>query len=90
MHQADAFNPLTLRLPNVDALDTPKLAPKRPPRHRPGEAFIKGTIPWVWLKTAARLPGKALPVALLLWKQAGAGSPWGLRPRAPTDPDVPN
>jgi hypothetical protein len=71
MHQADAFNPEALRLLDADALDTRKVAPKRPPHHRPGEAFIKGPIPWAWLKTAALLPGKALPVALLLWKQAG-------------------
>src|SRR5262249_50078111 len=44
---------------------------KRPPRHRNGEAFLKGPIPWPWLERACRLPGKALHVSLLLWKEAG-------------------
>jgi hypothetical protein len=41
------------------------------PRHQPGEPFLKGPVPWRWLTTAARLPGKALQVGLLLWKEAG-------------------
>lgn len=42
-----------------------------PPRHKPGEAFLKGPIPWSWIEQASRLPGKALAVALLLWRVAG-------------------
>jgi DNA-binding transcriptional ArsR family regulator len=33
--------------------------------------FIKGPLPMPWLERAARLPGKALAVALLLWFMAG-------------------
>ena len=52
-------------------LDLPALAPKRPPRHRSGEKFLKGPVPMAWLERAFVLPGKALHVALLLWFKAG-------------------
>jgi hypothetical protein len=69
--QLDAFDPDALRL-NGEALYTPRRRPpKGAPRHRPGEPFLKGPVPWRWLTTAAALPGKALQVALLLWKEAG-------------------
>jgi hypothetical protein len=41
------------------------------PRHRGGERFLKGPIPWTWLQLAARQPGKALHVALALWQLVG-------------------
>lgn len=44
---------------------------RRPPRHAAGEPFLKGPIPWAWLREAARLPGKALAVALMVWRLAG-------------------
>ena len=44
---------------------------KGPPRHRPGERFVKGRIPLNWLRTAAHQPGKAIIVALELWFRAG-------------------
>ncbi len=37
-----------------------------PPRLKPGEEYLKGPIPGPWLFATARLPGKALAVALLL------------------------
>jgi hypothetical protein len=41
------------------------LAPKRqPPRHRPGNAFIKGPIAYAWIASACRLPGVGLHVAI--------------------------
>lgn len=43
----------------------------RPPRHRPGEWFIWGPIPGAWTSQAAKLPGRALHVALALWFLAG-------------------
>ena len=46
-------------------------AEKRPPRHGPGEKFLKGPIPWRWLELASALPGKALVVGLAIWKEAG-------------------
>jgi hypothetical protein len=33
--------------------------------------FLKGPIPWPWIEAAARLPGKALAVGLVLWREAG-------------------
>jgi hypothetical protein len=43
----------------------------RLPRHRKGERFLKGPVPWPWLQWAARLPGKALHVGVALWQLAG-------------------
>src|SRR5262249_18700016 len=45
--------------------------PRKPPRHRPGEWFLRGPVPWPWLEAAARLPGKALELSLCLWREAG-------------------
>ena len=42
-----------------------------PPRQQPGEVFLKGPIPWDWIVLAGQLPGKALQVALVLWREAG-------------------
>lgn len=40
--------------------------------HRTRQArFLKGPIPWNWLEEAARLPGKALHVALEVWRESG-------------------
>jgi hypothetical protein len=69
--QPGAFDPEALQLPGGALEALAGRTPKRPPRHRPGEAFLKGPVPWRWLTAAARLPGKALQVSLLLWKEAG-------------------
>jgi hypothetical protein len=37
---------------------------RRPPRHRPGDPFIKGPIPYAWMASACRLPGAGLHVAM--------------------------
>jgi hypothetical protein len=66
----DAFDPERLRL-NGSLAMAPLPTPKRPPRHRPGEPFLKGPVPWHWLEAAAGLPGKALAVGLWLWREAG-------------------
>jgi hypothetical protein len=39
---------------------------RQPPRHRPGDPFIKGPIPHAWIASACRLPGAGLPVAMAL------------------------
>jgi DNA-binding transcriptional ArsR family regulator len=45
-------------------------APRMPPRHRPGEHFLRGPIPWSWIAAAGRLPGRALHVALVIWRES--------------------
>ena len=45
-------------------------APKRLPRPKAGERFLKGPIPLTWLSTAAKLPGKSLHVAIAIWLTA--------------------
>lgn len=64
----DPFDPATLALPEGVA---PTRKSKRPPRHRRGEMFLKGPIPWQWLRQASRLPGEALWVGLSAWREAG-------------------
>jgi hypothetical protein len=69
--QPDPFNLEALHLPAGGIGPLRERRPLRPPRHRPGEKFLKGPVPWAWLEKAGRLPGKALLVALLLWMEAG-------------------
>ena len=45
--------------------------PKRKPPHFCKAAFLRGPIPWPWLLRAMRQPGRALAVALVLWREAG-------------------
>ena len=66
------FDPADFRSPDgtdLEALE--RRPPKKPPRHRQGEQFLKGPIPWPWLLRAMTLKGRALHVALLLWKESG-------------------
>lgn len=44
---------------------------QRAPRHRPGERFLLGPIPMVWLERAACCPGKALAVGMAIWHLSG-------------------
>lgn len=44
---------------------------QRPPRHKAGQRFVKGPIPWTWVAAAGRTPGRGLQVALILWLQVG-------------------
>jgi hypothetical protein len=60
-----------LRAPETDLDALRKRPSRKPPRHRPGEAFLMGPIPWTWPRRAMTLQGKALHVAILLWKEAG-------------------
>ena len=66
MHRPD---PRRLRL-----ADSPPIGHKpstQLPRHKPGQKFLRGPIPWIWVQQAAKLPGKALHVAVALWFLAG-------------------
>jgi hypothetical protein len=67
----DPFDPKRLALgTNKTALATPH-ANKKPPRHKPGDKFLKGPVPLAWLCSAGRLPGKALHIGVALWFLAG-------------------
>lgn len=71
MTQVDLFDPARLRLPDHRQSVLSPTTKTRTPRHKPGELFLKGPIPWDWLARAAVLPGKALSVALVVWHLAG-------------------
>lgn len=60
--ETDVWDLDRLRLPaeRVGNLETRR----RPPRHWPGDPFIKGPIPYAWIASACRLPGAGLPVAM--------------------------
>lgn len=67
----DSFpDPQDLRL-SIEVDGQERAPRRRPPRHRPGQKFLKGPIPWDWLDRAGRLPGRALAVGLVLWQRAG-------------------
>lgn len=68
--ETDPFDLNAFRLSGSSQISTAQ-RPKKIPRHRPGETFLKGPIPWNWLATAGSLRGKALHVALVLWREAG-------------------
>ncbi len=61
--------------------NSPKVV-KKLPRHKAGGKFLKGPIPRKWLEEAAKLPGKALHVAIELWFWAGIVGPCGIRLKA--------
>jgi hypothetical protein len=65
----DPFNPKRLTLTNAPRNAAPKTG--KPPRHRPGQKFLKGPVPWGWITLAAQRPGRALHVAVALWFMAG-------------------
>ena len=44
---------------------------RKAPRPKQGERFLRGPIPLPWLSRAARLPGKALHVAIAVYYLAG-------------------
>jgi len=41
------------------------------PRHKNGEYFLRGPIPWNWIIAASNLKGKALNAGISLWHLAG-------------------
>ena len=49
---------------------------QQPPRHKRGEKFLKGPIPYRWLSKAAEQGGKTLHVAIALWFLAGLKRTW--------------
>jgi hypothetical protein len=52
----------------VKAAPTPMAEERKGlPRHKKGERFLAGPIPWNWWAKAAQLPGKPLHVASAIW-----------------------
>jgi hypothetical protein len=68
---SDPFDLGALRLSDEELVNLLGRAPKKPPRPRLGGKFLRGPVPWTWIARAFRLPGKALAVGLLLWREAG-------------------
>jgi hypothetical protein len=64
------MNPERFRLP---AGFSRSLASRGAPRPRSGERFLKGPVPWSWLRRAGELEGRgrALHVAIVVWFLAG-------------------
>jgi hypothetical protein len=72
MPSLDLFDPAHLRLDSAQTIDLTNLPETaRPPRHKPGERFLKGPIPWRWLVIADRLSGRGLALGLCLWRIVG-------------------
>ena len=64
------------KIPVLDGLTCPpelihhSSRPTRPPQRVRGR-FLKGPVPFDWLSMAAKLPGRAFHVGILLWFLAG-------------------
>jgi hypothetical protein len=71
LSQSDPFEIDGLRIAGHDLAALRNVGPKRPPRHRRGERFLCGPVPWEWIRRAGALPGKALAVGLALWMESG-------------------
>jgi len=62
---------------NLEKLSLPpgfkheRKAKKSLPKHKQGEYFLKGPVPWAWITAASRLPGKALHAGTAIWFLAG-------------------
>jgi hypothetical protein len=70
MSDADSFDLDAVRI-DGDVLPPAMLtASTRPPRHKAREPFLAGPIPWRWIVHAGRLPGCALLVGIVLWREA--------------------
>jgi hypothetical protein len=65
----DDWDPDRLRLPAEMIGEMERR--RKPPRHRSGDPFIKGPIPYAWMASACRLPGAGLPVAMAYRFHAG-------------------
>ena len=66
----------SFRLPA--GMTAPLKAKRKPPRTWKG-AFLRGPIPWAWVRTAMALPGRALAVGLIFWREAGCRNAMTIR-----------
>ncbi len=67
----DSFDLVSISLPNQSKVDPIRKSKEGPPKHKPGEKFLKGPVPWNWIAKAAQLPGKAIQVGIVIWFLAG-------------------
>jgi hypothetical protein len=66
--------PLNLDEFSLSEAEAQAVQPRSPKRHLVNvseERFLRGPVSWPWLVRAARLPGRALHVALVLQQQKG-------------------
>lgn len=63
--------PFDLEALRVRAVAAAPATKAPPPRHGPGELFLKGPVPWNWMAAALSLSGKALHVGVVLWHLGG-------------------
>jgi hypothetical protein len=54
-----------------DILAASKKPKGKAPRHKKGEKFLKGPVPWDWIVKAANLSGSALKVTYAVWFLSG-------------------
>ena len=66
------MDPERLSLGKASVVPKPQTG-RKAPRHKPGEKFLRGPIPWGWLIAAARASGRGsgFKVALALWHLSG-------------------
>jgi hypothetical protein len=54
-----------------EILGSPSRRRRQDKQRRQAQQFVRGPLPMPWLERAARLPGKALAVGLLIWFVTG-------------------
>ena len=66
------LDPNLFRFPDLSPCPNslPDAKGRKLPQPAPGEHYLGGRIPWVWICSAARLPGQALAVGIQLWYRA--------------------
>jgi hypothetical protein len=72
MRETDPFAPDRWKM-DADSVEThvPTGTKQRKLRPLKSGRFLKGPVPWHWLRHAMMLRGKALAVGLILWREAG-------------------
>jgi hypothetical protein len=78
-NKSDPWELESLRLP--ETFQGTRATKPPPPRHKPGETFLPGPIPFDWMATACRLEGSGLHVAstvLYLVRRFQCPNRWGL------------
>jgi hypothetical protein len=71
MPKVNYFDPAFLAVPDDAAPTTPAAGKKRDAGRCKSAPFLKGPVPWSWLRQAMQLGGKVIAVGLMLWKESG-------------------